>query len=234
MIRPDVMILAAGFGTRMGELTADRPKPLIEVAGRPLLAHALDAARAAGAGPIAVNGHYRADMLRDWLAREAPDAVFLQEWPEILDSGGAVKNALPVLGPGPVFTLNADAVWDGPSPLPALLEAWDPDRMDALLALVPRAAAVGRQDGGDFARTPDGRLSWDKGPEGMVYVGAQILTTDRIAARAEAVFSLRDTWQAMMDEGRLYGMDHAGRWADVGHPEGIAAAERMVGHDAAL
>ncbi len=226
------LILAAGFGTRMGALTRDRPKALIEVAGRPLLAHALEAARAAGADPIAVNAHYRAGELRDWIATNAPDVHVLHESPDILDSGGAVKNALAVLGRAPLFTLNADAVWDGPAPLGALSAAWDAGRMDALLALVPRAAAVGRRGGGDFAIDAGGRLSWDKGPEGAVYVGAQILDPARIAARAEAVFPMRAVWDEMIAAGRLHGLMHAGRWADVGHPDGIGAAERMAGHDA--
>ncbi|KPQ16246.1 MAG: mannose-1-phosphate guanylyltransferase GmpP [Rhodobacteraceae bacterium HLUCCO18] len=228
------LILAAGFGTRMAPLTNDRPKALIEVAGRPLIAHALDAARQAGAGPIAVNGHYRAEALHAWLTVHANDVQFLHETPDILDSGGAVKNALGVLGDGPFFTLNADAVWCDPSPLDALARAWDAARMDALLALVRRDAAIGRQGGGDFSRDDTGRLVWDKGPGGLVYVGAQIITTDRIAAHPERAFSLVETWNAMMAERRLFGHVHDRRWADVGHPEGIAAAEAMVGHDAAL
>jgi MurNAc alpha-1-phosphate uridylyltransferase len=228
------LVLAAGFGTRMGALTRDRPKPLIEVAGRPLIAHALDAARAAGAFPIAVNGHYRSEMLGAWLAEHAPDVHFLHETPDILDSGGAVKNALALLGPGPVFTLNADAVWDGAAPLTALAERWEPERMDALVALVSRDDAVGRRQGGDFSLDGVGRIGWDKGPEGFVYVGAQILKTDRIAAHPEDRFSMIEVWNAMMTEGRMMGHLHAGRWADVGHPDGIAEAEAMVGHDAAL
>lgn len=223
------LILAAGFGTRMGALTRDRPKALVEVAGRPLIAHALEAARAAGAAPIAVNGHYRAEALRDWLRVHAPDIVFLHEHPDILDSGGAVKNALSVLGRGPVFTLNADAVWHGPAPLAALAAGWDAARMEALLALVPRGAAVGRLGGGDFARDAAGRLSWDKGPSGAVYVGAQLIDPARLAARSEAVFSMKDFWEDLMAEGRLHGILHGGRWADVGHPGGIAAAEEMLG-----
>jgi MurNAc alpha-1-phosphate uridylyltransferase len=228
------LILAAGFGTRMGALTRHRPKALIEVAGRPLIAHALDAARAAGAGPIAVNGHYRAEALEAWLSSYAPDVQFLNETPEILDSGGAVKNALPVLGEGPVFTLNADAVWDGSAPLVGLARAWDPDRMDGLVALVRREAAVGRQDGGDFSCDAAGRIGWDKGPDGLVYVGAQILKTEDIATHPGRFFSLVEIWNAMMDQDRLIGHLHEGRWADVGHPAGIAEAEMMVGHDTSL
>ncbi|MGP1355338.1 nucleotidyltransferase family protein [Roseicyclus sp.] len=224
------LILAAGFGTRMGALTRDRPKALVEVAGRPLIAHALEAARQAGARPIAVNGHHRAEVLRDWLSTHAPDVEFLHETPDILDSGGAVKNALSVLGPGPVITLNADAVWDGPAPLAALIDGWASGRMEALLALVPLSRAVGRLGGGDFALDGAGRLSWDKSPAGAVYVGAQVIDTARIAAHPGAVFPMRAAWDAMMAEGRLFGMMHAGRWADVGHPGGIAAAEEMLVH----
>lgn len=228
------LILAAGFGTRMGELTRDRPKALIEVAERPLLAHALEAARDVGANPIVVNGHYRAAAVKEWLATHAPDVQFLHETPDILDSGGAVKNALRALGNGPVFTLNADAVWGGPAPLRGLLETWDPDRMDGLVALVKREDAVGRRGGGDFSCDPHGRIGWDKGPDGLVYVGAQILKTDRIATHPDNIFSLVEIWNAMMAAGRLLGHMHTGRWADVGHPNGVRDAEAMVGHDASI
>lgn len=228
------LILAAGLGTRMGDLTRERPKALIEVAGRPLIAHALAAAREAGAAPIAVNGHHRAKMLAGWIATHAPDVTFLRETPDILDSGGAVRNALSVLGPGPVFTLNADAVFRGGSPLIGLASAWDGDRMEALLALVPRSAAVGRRGGGDFSVDGDGRLDWDRSAGAPAYIGAQILRTERIAAHPEPVFSLREVWEAMRRDGGLFGTYYAGEWADVGHPGGIAEAERMVGHDPAL
>jgi MurNAc alpha-1-phosphate uridylyltransferase len=228
------LILAAGFGTRMGDLTQARPKALIEVAGRPLIAHALEAAKAVQANPIAVNGHHLADMLRDWLAAHAPDVHFLHESPDILDSGGAVKNALGILGQGPIFTLNADAVWGGPAPLHGLARAWDADQMDGLLALVPLDAAVGRLGGGDFSVDASGRVGWDKGPGGLVYVGAQILKTERIANHPNSRFSLLETWNDMMAKERLFGHLHDGRWADVGHPAGIVAAEDMVRHDASL
>lgn len=224
--RRAAMVLAAGFGTRMGALTRDRPKPLIEVAGRPLIAHAI---AAAGTGdPIVVNGHYRADALRDHLDRHHPGVRFSLEQPRILDSGGAVKQALPLLGRDPILTLNADAVWRGPVPHEVLDAAWRPERMAALLLLVPRDRATGRIGGGDFAMTPDHRLSWDRGTTSWVYTGAQILDTRAIAARPDRVFSLRDIWQHAMGEGRLYGCVYPGAWADVGHPEGIVEAEAML------
>ena len=135
---PDaLMLFAAGFGTRMGALTADRPKPLVEVAGKPLIDHALDLAE--GVGPLrrVANAHYRADQLAAHL--DGRDVALSREEPEILDTGGGLRAALPLLGPDPVFALNTDAVWSGPNPLRLLAEAWDPERMDALLLCVPVA-----------------------------------------------------------------------------------------------
>jgi MurNAc alpha-1-phosphate uridylyltransferase len=226
------MILAAGFGTRMGALTRDCPKPLLQVAGRPLLAHAMQVAR--GCAPVVVNGHYHGDQIERWLGSHEAEARFVLEQPEILDSGGAVKNALPLLGGDPILTLNADAVWSGPDPHALLEEAWDGARMDALMLLVPRGRAVGRSGGGDVARAPDGRLTWDRSAAGLVYTGAQILATDAIAARVERVFSLRAIWDDMIAQGRLFGVLYPGHWADVGQPEGIALAERMLNGDTAL
>ena len=226
---PDVMILAAGFGTRMGALTADRPKPLIEVAGRPLLDHAIAAARAGG-GRIAVNAHYRADQIAAHLAAHHPDIVLSLEHPAILDSGGGLKRALPHLASDPVATLNADAVWSGPPPLSVLAQAWDGARMGALMLLVPRDRAVGRQGGGDVAMDAEGRLSWDRSDTAFVHTGAQLIAPGPVAAHPDAAFSLRETWAALMAEGRLFGTVYPGHWADVGHPDGLAEAEEMLTH----
>lgn len=226
MIVPDVMILAAGFGTRMGALTADRPKPLIPVAGRALLDHAIGAARDGGGG-IAVNAHYRADQIAAHLAAQ-PDIHLSVETPAILDSGGGVKRALPHLRTSPIATLNADAVWAGPGPLATLAAAWDGARMGALMLLVPLARAVGRQGGGDLAMDAQGRLTWDRSHAGLVHTGAQLIDPALIAAHPATAFSLREIWQDQMELGRLFGVIYPGRWADVGHPDGIALAEAML------
>lgn len=226
MIRPDVMILAAGFGTRMGALTADRPKPLIAVAGRALLDHAIAAAQDGG-GRIAVNAHYRADQIAAHLAHH-PDIHLSVEMPALLDSGGGVKRALPQLRTTPIATLNADAVWAGPGPLRSLIAAWEPTRMGVLMLLVPRARAVGRQGGGDVAMDALGRLTWDRSETGLVHTGAQLIDPALISAHPATAFSLLEIWQDQMDRGRLFGVTYPGRWADVGHPGGIAQAEAML------
>lgn len=219
------MIFAAGFGTRMGTLTAERPKPLIEVAGRPLIEHALTPAAEAGLSRVAVNAHYRADQMRAYLA-DRP-VTLMEERPEILDTGGGLKNALPYLSADPVYTLNSDAVWSGPNPLDVLAGGWRPDEMDALLLLVPEERTHGRLTDGDFDLDPAQRLI-RKGP--YVYTGAQIIRTGPVRDVPDRVFSLNRVWDVFAAKQRLFGVVYPGHWCDVGHPGGIAEAERMVGY----
>lgn len=218
------MLFAAGFGTRMQPLTLTRPKPLIEVAGKALLDHALNQVDAAGMGRIVVNSHYMAAQISDHLASRA-DILISDEQPDILDTGGGLRNALPLLGPGPVLTINTDAVWTGANAISQLRAAWNPDLMDALLLLVPCENAVGHAGGGDFVPDSGGRLT--RGP-GLVYSGAQIVKTDGLDAIDEDSFSLNLLWNKMIAEGRLFGTAHTGGWCDVGHPGGITLAETML------
>ena len=220
------LILAAGFGTRMGALTADRPKPLIPVAGRPLVSHAVRAAE--GATRIAVNGHYRAGQLAAALAAEHPEVTFLHEADAILDSGGGLRNALSVLPGDPVATLNADAVWAGPPPLSLLVEAWDGARMDGLMLLCPPSRVHGRDGPGDVTCDADGRVTFERRAGAPVYIGAQMLARDVVAAEPAGAFPMRRIWDRVAARGRLFGVVYPGHWADVGHPGGIAAAEAML------
>jgi MurNAc alpha-1-phosphate uridylyltransferase len=221
---PDaVMLFAAGFGTRMRPLTLDRPKPLIEVAGRPLIDHALTLAQGITPGTIVANLHYRADQLEAHLAHRPVRTI--TETPDILDTGGGLRHALPLLGPRPVFTLNTDAIWRGPNPLALLRDAWDPERMDALMCVIPVDQTIGYAGVGDFARDALGRL--ERGA-GLVYGGAQIMRTERLASISEPVFSLNRIWDAMQAEARLYGCIYPGKWCDVGYPGGIAKAEALL------
>jgi len=219
-----VMLFAAGFGTRMGALTAHRPKPLIPVAGRTLMDRSLDLAVNAGLERKVVNLHYKAEMLRDHLA--GTDVLISHETPEILETGGGLRLALPLLGAGPVFTMNTDAIWKGPNPLQVAQDAWEPDRMDALLVCVARNDALGHSGKGDFSLDAAGHL---RRGEGFVYGGVQIIKTDGLAAIAESAFSLNVLWDRMLEQGRLCGVPYPGMWCDVGRPEGIAQAESLIG-----
>jgi len=221
-----LMLFAAGRGTRMGALTADRPKPLIPVAGRPLIDHALDLATAAGAHPVVVNLHYLGRQITGHLAGR--EVLFSDESEALLETGGGLRKALPLLGPGPVLTLNSDAVWTGRNPLEQLAAAWEPGRMDALLLLAPVAQATGHSGTGDFLMDAAGRLRRAAGAPGLVYLGAQIIRTEGLYAIPEAAFSLNRLWDAMIAEGRVFGVVHQGGWCDVGRPEGIAVAEALL------
>ena len=221
-----LMLFAAGFGTRMGELTASRPKPLIKVAGKPLIDHAFAVIDAAGIDSVVVNLHYLGAQIEQHLQNRAVRISW--ERAQILETGGGLKAAAAVLGEGPVLTLNTDAVWTGQNPITQLLAAWDPARMDALLLLLPESAALGHSGTGDFLLADDGRISRAKRTAAPVYLGAQILKTERVFAMSETVFGLNTIWDQMIAERRAYGILHQGGWCDVGRPEGIALAEALL------
>ncbi|MEL7211266.1 MAG: nucleotidyltransferase family protein [Pseudomonadota bacterium] len=221
---PDaVMIFAAGFGTRMKELTQDRPKPLIHVAGKPLIDHALDLVEAAGIPNRIANVHYKPDPLITHL--KTRDVAISDERDVILETGGGLKKARPLLPDAPVFTMNSDAIFRGPNPFDALRATWDPDEMNALLLLVPVAQAHGTESDGDFQIDNSGRLT--RGP-GFIYSGVQIINPACVDDVAEDAFSLNIVWNQIAKKGRLYGIAYDGHWCDVGHPAGIKIAEDLL------
>lgn len=231
MPRPDTaMVLAAGFGTRMRPLTDRLPKPLIEVAGRTLLDRTLDLAAAAGIAWAVVNLHHRAGMIRAHLAgRERPAIAFSEEMPEILETGGGIRRALPLLGDGPFLAVNSDAVFAGPNPLAALAGQGLAEGAGALLLLVPRAAARGHAGPGDFfleGDRPVRRGAAAAAP--FVYTGAQLLAPAAFADTPEGPFSVNLVWDRLIAAGRLRAMLHPGPWVDVGTPAGIAEAEAAL------
>jgi MurNAc alpha-1-phosphate uridylyltransferase len=217
-----LMIFAAGFGTRMGALTADRPKPMLEIAGRTMIDRAIDIGEAAGCAPILANTHYLADVITPTLAARG---IGISHEPVILDTGGGLKAALPRLGDGQVATLNPDVAWSGPNPLLHLLATPWPEDAGAILLLIPEDRALGRSGPGDFALGEDGRLS-RKGA--FVYTGTQIIDAAALRATPGEVFSLNATWTALAAERRLYGTVYPGRWCDAGSPEGLRAADALL------
>lgn len=224
-MRPDVMMLfAAGKGTRMAPLTDHVPKPLIPVGGRKLIDHALDMARAGGARRIVVNIHHLGAQITSHLAGQ-PDIAISDESGELRETGGGMRKARALLGPGPVLTLNPDCVWTGPNPIAALRDAWDGARMDALLMLVPLARAGARLGGGDFRLDADNRLI-RKGD--YVFGGASVLNLSCLDGIAERAFSLNRVWDGILARRRAFGIIHPGGWCDVGRPEAIPLAETLL------
>jgi MurNAc alpha-1-phosphate uridylyltransferase len=221
-----LMLFAAGFGTRMGALTEHQPKPLIQVAGKALIDHALDVAAGAGITRIVANLHYRARQLADHLGTR--DVGLSWERDQILDTGGGLKAALPLLGDGPILTLNTDALWTGANPLTELMTAWDANRMDVLFLTLPAHTARSASGRSDFVMDNAGSITWAAGRAGVLYLGAQIIHPRLVAAVTDHAFSLHGPWTSAIAAGRAFGIIHAGDWCDVGHPGGIAEAETLL------
>ncbi|MEP7173619.1 MAG: nucleotidyltransferase family protein [Aestuariivirga sp.] len=222
------MILAAGFGLRMRPLTNDRPKPLIEVAGKPLIDYGFDRLRESGVQKVVVNGHYKAEQILQWSWQQAaPEVLFSDEQTEILDTGGGIAKALPLLGPQPFFVINSDSFWtDGRVPaLSRLRAAWDDTTMDCLLLLCHVDRTIGYDGRGDFRLERDGRLTRQQGSGALAYIGAYLVHPRLFAGVAVEKFSMNVLWDKAISEGRMHGMAHSGKWFHVGTPDAIGLAE---------
>jgi N-acetyl-alpha-D-muramate 1-phosphate uridylyltransferase len=227
------MVLAAGLGKRMYPLTVDRPKPLVEVAGKRLIDYAFDRLRSANITRAVVNVHYLAEQVEDWAqSQTAPEIVISDERRQLLDTGGGIQKALDHLGPAPFFVLNSDSFWlDGAIPaLERLRRAWDGARMDSLLLLSPQASAVGYEGAGDFHRDAGWRLNRRQPGETapFIYAGCYLVSPSLFAGAPEGAFSMNLLWDAALARGRLFGLLHDGLWIHVGRPDSIAYAERTM------
>jgi len=228
------MIMAAGKGTRMMPLTADRPKPLIEVAGVALLDHVLEHLRDAGVGRVVINAHYRAEQVEQHMTENAADfdVTISDERDLLLDTGGGLVRALPLIVDDPFLCVNADNWWtnERENAFLRLMRAWDSDRMDVLMLLVPFALANNTQGKGDFDMDADGQLSRRQpGEQGaFVWAGIQMLSKRLIVEPPSDVFSTNIFWDRAISAGRCFGVEHQGLWFDVGYPAAIAATEQKL------
>jgi MurNAc alpha-1-phosphate uridylyltransferase len=222
------MILAAGLGLRMRPLTDHRPKPLIEVAGKPLIDYGMDKLREAGVQKTVVNGHYRAEQILLWSKQQhAPEVIFSNEQAEILDTGGGIAKALPLLGQKPFFVLNSDSFWiEGKVPaLNRLRGAWNDATMDCLLLLCHIDRTIGYDGRGDFLLGREGRLIRQQGSGALAYIGGYLVHPRLFASVAVEKFSMNVLWDKAISEGRLHGIAHSGKWLHVGTPAAIPLAE---------
>jgi MurNAc alpha-1-phosphate uridylyltransferase len=243
-LRPDIeakvpdtaMVMAAGLGKRMRPLTATRPKPLVEVAGKTLIDHVLDRLRAAGVGKIVVNVHYLPDALEAHLKARASDfdLKISDERDLLLETGGGMIRAEPMIGADPFLVINSDNYWvDGPSDTLRLLASlWREADMDALLLLVPQARACNNGGQGDFHMQADGRLT-RRGKSKVapfVFTGIQMVSKRLLRDAPEGPFSTNILWDRAIGEGRCFGAVHQGLWFDVGNPTAIKATELALQH----
>jgi len=234
---PEVaMVMAAGLGKRMLPLTADRPKPLVEVAGKALLDHTFDHLRSAGVRKAVVNVHYLADSLEAHLANRVTgiETVVSDERDCLLETGGGLVRALPLIESDPFLVVNSDNFWvDGPvDSLRLLASLWDDVKMDALLLLVPLARAHCHNGQGDFHMSAKGVLRRKKpgtvAP--FVYIGIQMLSKRLFEGELpKGAFSTNILWDRAIDEKRCYGAVHQGVWVDVGTPPAIRKTEEILG-----
>ncbi len=227
------MVLAGGLGTRMLHLTEDRPKPLVEVGGKTLIDHVIDALEAAGVSDVVVNAHYKGDQLIAHLnKRPSPTIQISDERAKLLDTGGGVKNALGHFDDGPFFTYNSDFIWteEGTPALTRLAEAWDGAKMDALMLLSPMERTTGFDGAGDFFMDEAGHLSRRGAAASAPYawMGVQILTKAAYADTPDEPFSNNLIWDQMIPNGRLHGLVHKGVGCHVGSPDGVTAATEVL------
>jgi len=227
------MVLAAGLGTRLKPLTDTTPKPLIQVAGRSLLDRCLDRLVEAGITEAIVNVHWLAEQIEQHLAGRRDIALTISdERAKLLETGGGLLKALPLLGPGPFLSVNADILWRDArgNALHRLIQAFDTDRMDALLLLQPTTAATGYSGGGDFDMDQLGHLTRRdiRTVAPFVYTGIQVVSPTLFAGAEPGAFSLNKLYDRSIEAGRLYGLRHEGDWMDVGTHEGLMAAEALL------
>lgn len=227
------MIMAAGHGTRMRPLTNDIPKALVKVNGKAMVDHAIDRVKAAGISRIVINIHAHADKMRAHLEARGDDSIIISdETDALLETGGGIKNALPLLGDKPILTHNCDSIWiEGMgATLPRLIDAFDPAEMDAMLVLAVTASIVGDVERGDFTMEADGRIEWrePRSVAPFMYTGVQIIKPQLFADINEQAFSTTRVWRTLTEQGRAYGLRHDGIWMHVGTPQALDDTEAFL------
>lgn len=223
------MILAAGLGQRMRPITDTLPKPLIPVAGKSMIDRAYDYLKMAQISNIVVNTHYLAPLVAEHVKAFYPQTLISHE-DILLETGGGIKKALPILGQNPFFVLNGDSIWSGPKSLLSMKKKWGREKMDALLLLLPREKTHGYEGLGDFLMDAQGRLS--RPPKGReapyVYIGIQILNPCLFQKAPPGPFSINILWNKALDKGRLYGYVHEGEWFHISTPQDLEKYEPVI------
>ncbi len=226
------MILAAGLGQRMRPLTNTTPKPLLRVAGKRIIDYGVDHLVAAGVERAVVNKHYLPAQIDAWArSTAAPQIIVSDETDQVLETGGGIVRALPLLGQEPFYVLNSDCFWtdQGTPALDRLAATWNDDKMDCLLLLCDPTQTTGYDGSGDFSIGPDGRLRRSK-HQALAYIGAYIVHPRLFLGVGAGKFSMNILWDRTIEQGRLFGIAHVGHWLHVGTPDAIGKAEDFLRH----
>lgn len=228
------MVLCAGLGTRMRPLTIKTPKPLIKVAGKPLISHAVDQLKNGGVNKIVINIHYLPDQIKKWVREQHNSNIAISdETTQLLETGGGLAKAKGLLGTEPFFVLNSDAFWierPGVSTLETMRARFDRDKHDFLLLLTKREAAIGFDGNGDFFLSRDGQLQrrGDAEYAPFVFAGCYLMHPRVLTNYPDGPFSMNVLWNRALEQGRICGMALEGLWLHVGTPEAIEAAENAI------
>ena len=233
----DAMVLAAGLGTRLRPITDTMPKPLVPIAGKPMIDYGLDALAEAGVKRAVVNVHHFADQMTAHLAgRAVPQIILSDETDQLMNSGGGLARGLKLLGRDPVLVMNADLFWIGETPgqktnLQRLAEGFDPGSMDMLMLCVKLEDTTGHNGKKDFSLDAEGRLTRYEEESGtpVVYAGALALMPGLLDDAPDDAFNLNIYFDRAIEKGRLHGIMLEGHWITVGTPEAIGAAEAVIG-----
>lgn len=220
------VIFSAGFGTRMSPITKKIPKALVNVGDKTLLDHTINLAKNGGINKIIINTHYLSNQIEEHV-KNYKDIKINCEQPEILDTGGGLKEISPQIKTSPIFTSNVDCIWSGPNPFELLRKSWCEEKMDSLLLLVPITNSLGYSGKGDFEKNKNGLVSRNK-TSGMVYSGLQIIKHEICLKNPKSVFSLNEIWDDLISKEKLYGIIYKGLWADVGAEKNIKLAEKLI------
>ncbi len=232
-VMPDrAMVLAAGRGTRMRPITDEIPKPLVEISGRTLLDRALDRLVEENIQDVVINVHHFGDQIVRHLASRDRPRIRISREDSLLETGGGVLKALPLLGPGAFFVVNGDVLWDAGinPPLRSLASQWDSDRMDGLLLMQTTVGALGYEGCGDFSLEPGGLLTRREPPHiaPFLFAGICLLHPRLFAHSPEGAFSLNVLFDRAIEHERLYGVVHKGGWCHVGEPEHLPLGDAFV------
>lgn len=236
----NAMVLAAGLGTRLRPVTDTMPKPLVPIAGKPMIDYGLDALEAVGVARAVVNVHHFAGQMIDHLSRrKRPQILISDETDALMNSGGGLARGLKLLGAEPVFVLNADLFWIGErageeTNLQRLSSFFDPERMDMAMLCVRLENSTGHNGRNDFSMDAEGRLTRfaENRGEPVIYAGAIAMMPALLADAPQDAFNLNLYFDRAIAAGRLYGLMLDGHWITVGTPEAIAEAEAVVARQA--
>jgi len=225
------MLLAAGYGTRLAPLTDHTPKPLVPVAGRPMIDYALDKLRAYGIGQLVINVSHLKEQLKDYLVRQKDLSVSISEEAEPLETGGGLKKAAPLLGDEPVFVINSDILWtdDGESALARLARHWDGAKMDFLLLVQSKSRTVGHDQGEDhlFIK-PENTIGWSASDSPYIIAGIGIFHPRVLRDVPDGKFSVKVLWHRALGQNRLFCLPHHGRWFQTGTMADIRKTEEEL------